>query len=290
MPIVTLSHVSHDHTPHPLSSIFISTQSMTIPRLWLGTRKMTDPLSTPDLVAAALDMGYRHIDTAHIYSNHHLIKQGIQARWGNRQDLFLASKLWMNMYQDPLTNLQKICDELGTTLDLVYLHRPSTPADHDTVLSQAQTLISSWLTKSIGISNFPPREYIRLHTHYPWLITAHQYEAHALLDQSDNLIWCTTNAIQPVAYSPFAHGHLFAKQWTTHIDAWCKKNWPTHAQVYLGYLLHLGYAVLPKASSVERLRENLVSHDILLDDEILVILDRFPKTYRYCNPPFAQWE
>lgn len=47
------------------------------------------------------------------------------------------------MYDDPLTHLQKICDELGTTLDLVYLHRPSMPHDHDNVMTQATRLVAS---------------------------------------------------------------------------------------------------------------------------------------------------
>jgi len=263
---------------------------MIIPRLWLGTRKMTDPILTPELVAWALAMGYRHIDTAHIYGNHYLIKQGIQERWGNRDDFFLATKRWRDMYQDPLGNLERMIDDLGTIPDLVYLHRPTTQDDHDHVFTQAQSILDRGLTKAIGISNFPLSECQRLYDKRWSLISAHQYEAHALFDQWHNRTWCIHHNVTPIAYSPFWHGHLFGQQWVEQIMPWCQKNWLTPSQVYLAYLIRQWYVVLPKASSISRLRDNLVSQDIALDDAITTILDSFPKSYRYCNPPFAQWD
>ena len=132
-----------------------------IPVLGLGTWQNTEPEICKESVKTALELGYRHIDTAQIYENEEYVGEGIKDADVGREDFFLASKVWIdNLSEDDVINsTEESLDKLGVDeVDLMYVHWPSGEYRPEETLKAMQELVEKGMAKNIGVSNFTPKQ------------------------------------------------------------------------------------------------------------------------------------
>lgn len=260
--------------------------SLTIPPLWLGTYQIPNEQVT-DLVLQAFDLGYRHIDTAQIYGNESGIGKALAQQPLPREQIRLTTKVWINKYT-PTTcrpSIEQSLRELHTDyLDLVLLHRPNTRVGHHAALDTLLQLKQEGKIRHLGVSNFPIAQLQDAITYTDKQIFTNQIELHPLFDPVILRTYCQQNNILISAHSPFAHGRIFGNATLEQI---AHKHHATVTQIAIARVRAVSHwIVLAKASSRERLAENLTGLDLTLDPEDIARIASLPKDQRRCNPSF----
>lgn len=262
-----------------------------IPALGLGTWQLEGD-ECREVVRTALELGYRHVDTAHMYENEREVGRGLQDAGVDRSEIFLTTKLQREEL-DP-DGVRQSCsrslDRLNTPyLDLLLIHWPEdeTPVE-DTIRTLAE-LRTEGLTRHIGVSNFPVAWMERALGATDVPIFCNQVEYHVMLDQSPVLEYCRGHEMPLVAYSPLAQG---AAREDDTLAAIGKKHRRSASQVALRWLVQQsGVVAIPKSSSEEHLRQNMQVFDFELDDEDLGRIDALPKNRRRIDPPWSpDWD
>ena len=131
-----------------------------MPMLGLGTWENTDPETCVESVKTALECGYRHVDTAQVYDNEEAVGRGIVRADVDREDVFLATKVWIDNlgYEDVLETTRASLDRLGVdAVDLLYVHWPAGAYDPEETLRAFEELRDRGSIDRIGVSNFEPR-------------------------------------------------------------------------------------------------------------------------------------
>lgn len=238
-------------------------------------------------VKIALDMGYRHIDTAQIYGNEEQVGDGIEASDVDRDQIFLASKVWIDQLssENVIASTEESLEKLQTDyVDLMYVHWPSGDYSPEESLEALQELKGRGLINNIGVSNFEvPHLEEALETVD---VYANQVEMHPLLPQEELRELCKENDVELVAYSPLARGEVFNIQ---EIQEVAEKHGVSEAQVSLAWVRQKGAVPIPKASSREHIRDNLESQELELDDEDMEKIDSIRGEERMVDPDFAPW-
>lgn len=225
-----------------------------MPVLGLGTWQLTGK-QCEEAVRKALELGYRHIDTAELYLNEKEIGRAIGGF--DRSGLFLVSKVWSSNLRRG--DLLKACESslklLGISyLDLYLIHWPSHSVPLEETMDAMGELVDKGLVRSIGISNFDTDWSKRAMVASRIPISVNQVEFHAHLYQKDLLGFCKKNRIVMTAYSPLARTEVLDDAVLRGI---AESHGKTPAQVSLRWLVQHGLVVIPKSSSVEHLRENM---------------------------------
>ncbi|MGH7889698.1 MAG: aldo/keto reductase, partial [Thermodesulfobacteriota bacterium] len=186
---------------------------MKLPLLGLGTWDLRGRECTK-IVKLALQLGYRHIDTAHVYENHVAIQKGI----GNfdRKQLFITSKIALEQI-DPEkieTSVEAACDlalqELGTEyLDLYLIHWPRHTWPMSKILKAMENLAHQGKIKKAGVSNFT-RHHLEDLLNDGCKPAANQVEFHPYLFQKELLEYCRLEKIQLISYRPLGKGELLS--------------------------------------------------------------------------------
>ncbi|KAB1194763.1 aldo/keto reductase [Haloferax sp. MBLA0076] len=260
-----------------------------MPMLGLGTWENTNPDECENAVKTALEMGYRHIDTAQIYGNEAEVGAGIAAADVERDDIFLATKVWINELSDDdvIESTEESLDKLGVDyVDLLYVHWPAREYDAEETLAAFDELVERGLTKRVGISNFEPeqvREAVELSDAG---IFANQIELHPLLQQDELREVCAEEGVEIVAYSPLARGKVFDVDVLSDV---AEKHDASEAQVSLAWLREKGVTAIPKATSEAHIRDNWESLTLELDDEDIEAIDAIEQVDRRVDPDFAPW-
>ncbi|AHZ22045.1 aldo/keto reductase [Haloferax mediterranei ATCC 33500] len=260
-----------------------------MPMLGLGTWENTNPDECENAVKTALEMGYRHIDTAQIYGNEAEVGAGIAAADVDRDDIFLATKVWIDELSsdDVIQSTRESLDKLGVDyVDLLYVHWPAGEYDAEETLAAFDELVDEGLTKRVGVSNFEPeqlREAVELSESG---IFANQIELHPLLQQDELREVCADEDIEIVAYSPLARGTVFDVDVLSDI---AEKHDVSEAQVSLAWIREKGVTAIPKATSEGHIEDNWKSLDLELDDEDIETIDAIEETDRRVDPGFAPW-
>ena len=264
-----------------------STKGM--PMLGLGTWENEDPDQCAESVRTALEMGYRHIDTAQAYGNEDAVGEGIAAADVDRSDIFLATKVWISNldYEDVLETTQESLDKLGTDyLDLLYVHWPSRTYEPDATLEAFDELYDEGTIRNIGVSNFEPRHIDAAREHLDAPIFANQVETHPMLQQTELRDYADEHDIEIVAYSPLARGDVFEMDVLSEI---AEKHGVSEAQVSLSWLRANDVTAIPKATSEAHIRDNWESLSLELDDEDREQIANVDRTRRKVDPGFAPW-
>ncbi|MBC7472268.1 MAG: aldo/keto reductase [candidate division SR1 bacterium] len=259
-----------------------------IPQLGLGTWQLTGEVgyqATKD----ALEIGYRHIDTAHIYGNHGEVGEAIKDSGLDRSELFITSKLWLDEMseEDVKPALLRALKELQIDyIDLYIIHWPNQTVPVKSTLAALASLKKEGLTKHFGVSNFTIN-HLKNTLKITQEIDTNQVEFHPSLNQKELLEFCNLNKIKLTAYSPIGHGKDLD---IPLIIEMAKEYNKTPAQICINWCLQKGLVTIPKASSRTRLQENFDAQLFTLSPQDIVLIDDLNLNNRYINPSFAEFE
>lgn len=261
-----------------------------IPELGLGTWQNTDTEECTESVKTALEMGYKHIDTAQIYENEEYVGKGLSQADVDRDDFFLASKVWIDQLDENgvIESTEESLDKLGVEkVDLMYIHWASGEYSPQETLPAMQQLVEKDMADAVGVSNFTPEQLDNAMEIAGDDIIANQVEMHPLLQQEELLEKCREHDIELVAYSPLARGKVFDIHELNEI---AEKYGVSEAQVSLAWLMQKDkVVVIPKASTEDHIRDNFEALDLELDKEDIEKIDSIDREERMVDPGFAPW-
>jgi diketogulonate reductase-like aldo/keto reductase len=253
-----------------------------IPALGLGVFQ-TPPEETRDAVRAALDVGYRHIDTAAAYGNERQVGEAVHSTDLDRSEVFLETKVWISDYgyDETLHAFEKSAGKLGVDqLDLLILHQALPSAFERTLEAYRalETLLADGKVRAIGVSNFMVEHLTNLLDRATVVPAVNQIECHPYFQQPDVQIFNAEHGILTQAWSPIggitfyrdgSHGSTLDDPVIADIAA---AHGKTAAQVMLRWGVQHGRSVIPKSTKPSRIAENIDVFDFeLLADEMAAI-------------------
>jgi 2,5-diketo-D-gluconate reductase B len=263
----------------------LTIQGTEIPRLGFGTWLITGK-DASEGVRDALEIGYRHLDTARAYENEAEVGEGIAASGVDRADIWLTTKIWLDDFEP--ARLKRAAEDSLRKLrtdyvDLLLLHWPSTDVPVEHSLQAMRELQETGLIRHVGVSNFPAGMLSRALDVLP--LFADQVEYHPFLAQDALLGLAQRHDFTLTAYSPLAHGKVVGHPELTAIGEQYGKN---AGQVALRWLLDQPkVTTAPKASSHDRRLENFDVFDFALSDADRERIAALPKDVRTANPSWA---
>ncbi|MGH3949917.1 MAG: aldo/keto reductase [Pseudonocardiaceae bacterium] len=248
------------------------TGGVTIPQLGYGVFQVPQA-ETARAVLAALDAGYRSVDTASAYGNEPGVGEAIRQSGISRGDLFVTTKVWNSDqgYDSTLAAFDKSLSELGVDyIDLYLIHWPLPRRDRYLDTWRAMERVhSDGRARAIGVSNFHVPHLRRLLDAADVPPAVNQIESHPYLPQAELRAFHTEHGIVTEAWSPLAKGSLLAEQAVTSLAA---KYGRTAAQIVLRWHIQLDTVVIPKSVTPSRIRENIDVFDFELADDDLAVL------------------
>lgn len=240
----------------------------TIPQIGFGTWLNKNEAECKNAIKTALDVGYRHFDTAQIYENEQFIGTALAESSIPRSELFVTTKIWNeNMYWDGIiesfdASLQKLKMDY---VDLLLLHFPVTEL-RGPAWGRMEDILTSGQAKAIGVSNYTIRHLEELLRESKIKPAVNQVELHVFLQQPELTAYCRENHIAIEAYSPLAHGYRMNDGTITTI---AKKHNKTNSQIMLRWCVEQHFITLPKSVHPDRIKENFEIFDFALDDDDL---------------------
>ncbi|MCW2768707.1 MAG: oxidoreductase [Aeromicrobium sp.] len=253
----------------------------TIPQLGFGVFQI-DPDETKDATLAALEVGYRHIDTAEMYGNEKGVGEAVRESGLSRDEVFVTSKLnnGFHAHDDALKAFDESLDALGFDyLDLFLIHWPLPGIDVTFVETwkALEEVYASGRARSIGVSNFQPKHLRRLLQETNVVPAVNQIEVHPFLTQDDVRAANAEHGIATEAWSPIAQGLVLDNPTITGIASDHDK---TPAQVVLRWHVQRGDIIFPKSVTKERVKENFEIFDFELSDAEVALVSALNKDER----------
>jgi methylglyoxal/glyoxal reductase len=243
-----------------------------IPRLGLGVYQIPSGKSTIKAVKYALEIGYRHIDTAKIYGNESDVGKALKDSNIKRDDIFITTKVWNSDqgYDLTLKAFEASLKRLDLSyVDLYIIHWPVQGKIVETWKAMVR-LLNNGKVNAIGVSNYSIND-LKETIHNSDVIPAvNQVEFHPFLYQKDLLEFCNSNAIQLEAYSPLTRGKRLNHHEIAKIS---RKYNKTAAQILIRWSLQHDLVVIPKSSHEERILENSKVFDFDIDQKDMRFLD-----------------
>ncbi|WP_349827491.1 aldo/keto reductase [Brevibacterium litoralis] len=258
----------------------------TIPQLGFGVFKV-DPAETERIVLDALEVGYRHIDTAAIYGNEEGVGAALKKSGIPRDELFITTKLWNDRRgkEDATKALDESLTKLGLDhVDLYLIHWP-TPAS-DKVIETWETFgefREKGLATSIGVSNFDHR-YLPAVLETGLIPAVDQIELHPQFQQRESLQLLADNDIKIEAWGPLGQGKVDYAG-APAIQEIAEATGKTWAQVVVRWHLDKGNIVFPKSNRKERMAENFDVLDFSLSADQVAAIDALDKNERVSADP-----
>jgi diketogulonate reductase-like aldo/keto reductase len=245
----------------------VTVQGVDVPALGLGTARMEGE-ECRDAVETALDIGYRHLDTAQMYDNEAAVGAALGNHSVDREDVFVTTKIHPSKLapEDVRSSFEASLDRLDTAyVDLLLIHAPRDSAPIEETVGAMNALQEEGAVRHIGVSNFSVDQTRAAIDASRTPIVTNQVEYHPSNEQTDLLPFCIDNDVMLTAYSPLAKGGVANDETLTEIGDRYDK---TPAQVALRWLLQQDrVAAIPKASSRDHMVENFEVFDFELSDE-----------------------
>ena len=241
-----------------------------IPVVGLGVWEIPDGQPTIDAVAWALEVGYRHIDTAKIYGNEQGVGEGVRRSGVPREEVWVTTKLWPSDFPRAGRALARSLRELRFDyVDLYLVHAP-VPGTVKRIWKTMEGLCESGAARSIGVSNYSPSQLqavLDIATVPP---VVNQVRFSPFGFDAANLEFCERNEIVVQAYSPLTRGRRLGD---ARVLAIAERHARSPAQILVRWALQKGTVVLPKSANAERIRENIAVFDFELSEADVAALD-----------------
>ena len=282
--------------------IFVDMRGRQVPALGYGTWALTGG-DCERAVAMAIELGYRHIDTAQSYENEAEVGRGWVASGLPRRELFITTKIARLVNPiargaDPTGNsaahvvagVEVSLEKLRTDyVDLLLIHWPSPEVPMAETLEAMERLRSAGKVRALGVSNFTAAQMREAAARREREIVCNQVEYHLLLSQRAVIGSAREQGIAVTAYCPLARGRLIGHPV---VESVAKKHGKTANQIGLRWLLEQpGVLAIPKAGSAPHARENISIFDFALDAEDRHALDALPGKTRLVSPGWApKWD
>ncbi len=255
-----------------------------MPYFGLGVYLSQDGQEVANAIRWAVDVGYRHIDTAAIYNNEKGVGEGVRTCSVARESLFVVSKVWNSDqgYDNTLRAFDATMDRLGLDyLDLYLIHWPKSGLYKDT-WKALERLYAEKRVRSIGVSNFMQHHLEDLLNSAEVVPMVNQMEFHPYLVQQGLLDFCRSNKIQYEAWSPLMQGHIFDVPLMGELATKYQKSIP---QIVLRYDLQKGVITIPKSSKKDRIIANADIFDFFLSKDDMNALDALDRGKRFGPDP-----
>ena len=277
-----------------------------IPQLGLGVWQTRAGATCEAAVLAALEAGYRHIDTAAMYGNEESVGAAIRMSGIPRKNIFVTTKLWNSDHGNPGRALDTSLRKLKLDyVDLYLIHYPV--RERRQSWRALEALQAEGKARSIGVSNFTIRHLTELLAETKTVPAVNQVEFHPYLYQRDLLDFCAGEGIVVEAYSPLTKGErltdpklvAIARKYSTTgpqpaaswsqlpiVDRLSRRSeTKSTAQILIRWALQHGLAVIPKSANRRRIFEDADIFDFEITPEDMELLDRFNEDLRTCWDP-----
>lgn len=263
---------------------FVTSDNISIPQVGFGLWQNTNPSEFHASFNAAINAGYRHFDSAQIYHNEHLLGEAWRASGLPREEFFLTTKIHIanfgtkktpRSFEESLTNLQT------EYIDLLLLHFPVT-ITRKKAWKALEQIKAAGKAKNIGVSNYTIRHLEEMKQYANEMPSVNQVELHVFLQQPELVKYCENHRIILEAYSPLAHGRGMDD---ATLAAIASKHDTSPAQIMLRWCIEMGFVVLPKSVTPERIHANIDIFGFSLDTEDLAQLKTLDRGLRTCWDP-----
>ena len=251
-----------------------------IPQLGFGVFQIK-PAETAAAVTAALEVGYRHIDTAEMYANEKEVGQAIAQSDLDPSDVFVTSKLnnGFHAYDDALRAFDRTLTDLRLErIDLFLIHWPlPNIGDYVQTWRALEKIYADGRARAIGVSNFQAHHLRRLHEETTIIPAVNQIEVHPYLTQEELRAFDAEHEIATEAWSPIAQGGVLNDPVITEI---ARSQGKSPAQVVLRWHIQLDNIVFPKSTTASRVKENFEIFDFELADGDIALISALNKDER----------
>lgn len=264
-----------------------------IPTLGFGVFQITDPAECERAVIDAIDVGYRHIDTAASYQNETQVGNAIRANGIARDEIFVTTKLWLQdaNYEGAKAQFERSLNRLQLDhVDLYLIHQPY--GDIHGAWRVMEELQALGKVRAIGVSNFAPDRLADLIAFNRVKPAVNQVEINPFNQQLHAVPWMKAKGIQPEAWAPFAEGrnNLFSNPILTEIG---KQYGKSVGQVVLRWLVQRDVVTLAKSVRKERMQENIAVLDFELSDadmnKIAAMDTATSSFFSHRDPAMVEW-
>lgn len=254
-----------------------------MPKLGLGVYLANEGGEVERAVLSALDIGYRSIDTASYYFNEVGVGKGIKEWGGDREELFIATKVWNTDqgYDSTLQAFNLSCEKLGLDyIDLYLIHWPVQGKFKET-WKALEKIYQEGRARAIGVCNFQIYHLQELMAECKIVPMVNQVESHPLLIQKELLQFCQANRIQMEAWSPLMQGRLDHPT----LKALAEKYDKSPAQIVLRWDLQREVVAIPKSVNPQRIKENANIFDFVLSLEDMEQINQLNENKRFGPDP-----
>ena len=272
---------------------FIDLMDAQMPVLGFGTWKLTGD-ACARAVKEAMDIGYRHIDTAQIYENEAEVGQGIKNAGVLRDKFFLTTKVWRSNFDSTKTAQASIEESLKKLkvdyVDLLLIHWPFPEHDIEKMLDPILDAQEKGLTRLVGVSNFTVAQMDKAREYSAGKVLVNQVEYHPNLNQKPVLDYIQKHDMALTAYSPLGRGAVLDD---VVIAGIAKEHGKTPAQICLRWAIQQGrVAAIPKSATKANIEANFNIFDFeLSEDQMTKISGLARDDGRLVNPDFApSWD
>lgn len=255
-----------------------------MPYVGLGVYKVEEGQQAENTVKAALELGYRSIDTAAFYQNEEGVGRAIAASGIDRSDIFVTTKVWNSDqgYDNTLRAFESSMEKLNLDyLDLYLIHWPVQGKYKDTWRAM-EKLYKEGRVKAVGVSNFTIHHLEDLANQSELKPVVNQVELHPRLSQPELREYCKQKEIAVEAWSPIARGRVLADPILQEI---ADKHNKSAAQVVLRWHLQNDVVIIPKSVNPSRLKENIDLFDFELSAEEMKTVNSMNRNERFGPDP-----
>ena len=258
-----------------------------IPQIGFGTMTLKGDVCV-QAVKAALQMGYRHIDTAWFYGNEKEVGEGMRQSGVKREDIFLCTKV-RETHLEPDKFKQSLDESLANlklpSVDLLLIHWNNKDIPFKTSIGVLCKAKKDGFAKHVGVANFTSKMLDEA-----WAVTSeplvcNQIEVHPFINQDKVIAASKKHGMAVVAYVPIARGKVPGADL---LERLAKAHGKTASQISLRYLVQLGLVPIPRSANPAHMKENLDVFDFKLSDAEMADMKKLNATnMRVVNPPHA---